>query len=237
MSPALFVGWWLLRGNWKPALMACLSAVLLSVAALSVIGLEHQLLFYTRVLPTFGSGDYNGLTVPIDMFGNHSLPNLWHQILWQPGRTLSTSAQWASTVSALLLVGGLGFRFRQADPDLLARANQVGAISIALLMVPVYTYEHHCVWAIPAIVASVVALYKGRLGAGWAVPLGLASAIWAFEILQLRAIYTSALVVPPAAWLVQEAKFLALGIMLVATAVAGGRGYDAAAGRSADVPG
>ena len=236
MSPALFVGWWLLHGRWKAALTACLSAVLLSVAALPLIDLEHQLLFYTRVLPTFGSGDYNGLTIPIDMFGNHSLPNLWHQLFWQPGRTLSASAQWASTLSALLLVFGLGARFRQPRPDLLARANQVGAIGIALLLVPVYTYEHHCVWAIPAVVASIVSLYQGRLGQAWAVPVGLAVVAWAFEIAYMRAIFGGASFFAPAAWGVQEAKFFALVILLAATATAGGR-YDGARMRSADVTG
>jgi alpha-1,2-mannosyltransferase len=228
MSPALFVGWWLLHGKWKSALAACVAALLLSIAALPILDVEGQLAFYTRVLPTFGSGDYNGLTVPISMFGNHSIPNLWNQVLPGVGRTLSASGQTLSTVSTLVMLGVLGARFRRQSPDLLARANQIGAISIALLLVPVYTYEHHCVWAIPAVVAAVMAVLEGRLDVRWAAPLGIAIVVWSFEILDLRRIYVTIAFIKPLAWLVQEAKFGALFTLLVATTVAGGR-YDAPA--------
>ena len=240
MSPALFVAWWLMRGKWREALAACMSALLLSVAALPLIGFEHQLAFYTRVLPLFGSGDYNGLTIPIDMFGNHSMPNLWHQLRWIPGPRLSTTAQTLSSMTAISLVLGLGWRFRYEDADLLARANQVGAIGIAMLLVPVYTYEHHCIWALPAIVASVLALTQGRLGWGWAPVLSLAFCFWAVEISDMKRMHLSVKSSLPAlGWLIQEAKFMALLVFGAASALAGARTgpiYNAVPGEREHVP-
>lgn len=238
MSPALFLGWWLMRGKWKPVAVACLSAVLLSMAVLPLLDPGRQLVFYTTVLPTFGSGEYNGLGVPISMFGNHSMPNLWHQILGGSAHRLSFWAQTVSTLSTLALVGALGWRFRGGQGDELAMACQVGAIGICMLMVPVYTYEHHGVWAIPAVVAALMALFQGRLGPGWAVPLGAAVAIWGFDILELKSVFQFVSTVPVVGFAVQEFKFVALLILLAATMVAGGRRYNAAppAFRGVDEP-
>lgn len=232
MSPALFLGWWLMKGRWKPAVVACLTAVGLTLAVLPLLDLERQLVFYTRVLPAFGSGDYNGLSVPIGMFGNHSVPNLWHQLFWQPGDTLSTTAQTLSSLSAIALLGGLFYRFRRPG-DPLVEASQVAAIGIALLLVPVYTYEHHCVWAIPAVVVSFLALLQGRLHPLWAAPLGVAFGFWSVEILDLKgASITASRAVPFVGWLVQEAKFVALLIFGAAATWVGGHGYDAQPGRT-----
>ena len=242
MSPALFVAWWLLKGNWRAAFTACVTAVLLSIAVLPVLSLEFQLGFYTEVLPTFGSGRYNGLAIRdgIGMFGNHSIPNLYHQLFGDKPRELSSIARGLSTITTLGLIGGLGWLFRSRDNDALQRACQVGAIGIALLLVPVYTYEHHAVWAIPAVVASVVALEQGRLGPQWGVPLGLAIACWATDIGDMKAMSLGA---RPASDLVglgfQELKFAALVVFLAATTRAGTRRYDAAARETdeRDIPG
>jgi len=231
MSPALFVAWWLLKGNWRAAFTACATAGLLSIAVLPILSLGNQLGFYTEVLPTFGSGRYNGLTVRdgIGMFGNHSIPNLYHQLFFEQPRELSTMARGLSTATTLGLVGGLGWCFRRRDDDALQRACQVGAIGIAMLLVPVYTYEHHVVWAIPAVVASMVALAHGRLAPAWAVPLGLAVACWATDIGDMKAMSLGAKQVSPLAGLViQELKFAALVVFLAATTRAGMRRYDAA---------
>ena len=140
MGPALFVGWWLMKGRFREVVSACSAAVLLSVVALPIMGVDQQLAFYLRVLRTFGSGDYNGLTVPIDMFGNHSITNLLNQVIPGEGRTLSWGAQALSSVLMIGTIVGLGALFHGRREDLLSQANQVGAIGIALLLVPVYTY-------------------------------------------------------------------------------------------------
>lgn len=228
MSPALFVFWWVVRRDWVPAIVACVTAVALSVAALPLVGVDAQLGFYTRVLPSFSSGDYNGLTVPIDMFGNHSIPNLWAQVFPGSGRLLSDTARRASSLSTLTLVLGLGWLFRKRGADLMQRGAQASAFGVALLLVPVYTYEHHCVWALPAVVMSIVALAEGRLAPRWAVPLALATTVWAFEILDLRRAFESIEDLAPwTALALQELKFLALLTFLTATAVVGAFPADA----------
>lgn len=213
MSPALLVAWWLLHRRWRAVGSACLCAVLLTVAALPLVGWEHQWRFYTEVLPAFSTGDYNGLTVSIGLFGNHSLPNLWHQAFPGTGEALSASARTLSSLGTLGLLGLLGVLFKHRPEDRLARVCQVGAVGVAMLLIPVYTYEHHLVWAWPAAVALVVAFGTGRLPRGWAVPLGFALTVWCFSLANLKQLWTpegSPLVVGS----VQEIKFVALLIFL-----------------------
>ena len=221
MSPALFVGWWLMKGRWREVFSACAAAVLLSIVALPLMGFEQQLAFYQRVLRTFGSGDYNGLTVPIGMFGNHSIPNLLNQALPGQGRTLSWVAQALSSVSMIGIIVGLGALFHGRREDLLSQANQVGAIGIALLLVPVYTYEHHCIWALPAVVSVVTACVLGRLGPRWWIPVALACTVWCVEIMHLKAMFTAVSDLPVLPWLLQELKFAALLMLGIAASVAG----------------
>ena len=60
MSPALWVVWWLARQRWRAAAGAVLCGAALSLLVLPLAGPSVQLRFYTEILPTFGSGDYNG---------------------------------------------------------------------------------------------------------------------------------------------------------------------------------
>lgn len=186
MSPALLVAWWLLRREWTAVAAAVGSAVVLSVLTLPWASVEVQLGFYRDVLPGFGSGDYNGLAVPIGMFGNHSIPNLFHQ--WFPGQggLLSETARRLALLVNLALLAGLGWAFRRPGPDGLQRAAQVGAVGIAMLLVPVYTYEHHLVWTMPAGVAVLMGVERGRLSMPWAVVGGIGVALVAFELTALK---------------------------------------------------
>ena len=220
MSPAFFVAWWMLRRRWTAVAAACGFAVLLTLASLPIAGLDVQLHFYTEVLPGFGSGDYNGLSVPISIFGNHSIPDLLNTALPSGDGSLSTPARVLSTLSLLAVVAGTGWAFRAEPSDAVARAAQLAAVAVAMLLVPVYTYEHHLVWAIPAVVISVYALMEGRLGRGWAIPLGLAVAAWAYELAALKTIWTAYRVEVPQivlAGIIQEVKFAALVILFAAT--------------------
>ena len=76
---------------------------------------------------------------------------------------------------------------RRPPADLLATAGQIGAVGVATLLVPVFTYEHHVVWAIPAVVVAAVAVTNGRISRWWLVPVGVAAAIWATELSDLKA--------------------------------------------------
>jgi alpha-1,2-mannosyltransferase len=216
MSPALLVAWWLLRRQWVAVAASVGTAVLLSVAVLPLVGLPHQVTFFRDVLPGFGSGDYNGLAVPIGIFGNHSLPNLWHQALPSGGPLLSAAARTGATASNLALLLGLGWWFRAAPRDELATAAQIGAVGIVMLLFPVYTYEHHLVWALPAMVVATVGVARDRLGVGWAVVVGLSVAALLFELAALKR--TAAELHPVGHWLWMEAKTFGLFGLLAACA-------------------
>jgi hypothetical protein len=178
--------------------------------------------FYTEVLPGFGTGDYNGLTVPIGLFGNHSVPNLLNQIL--PGGNSLTSLGRALSVGFnMALLVGLAMAFSQhRTKDLLIRASQVGAMCIAMLLVPVYTYEHHLVWALPAVVALVVAVAQGRLSDRWVVPIACSIAVWAFSLSDLKHLKET-LDIAPVGWVIQELKFVSLAVLIAACTWLGSR--------------
>ena len=188
MSPALFVAWWLLHRRWRPAAAAVATAVVLSVAALAVVPFGIQLRFFTEVLPAFSSGRYNGLGVGINLFGNHSIPNLFDG-MYPAGPAhlvLSDTARALSQGTALLVVGLLGWALRSRPSDELTLAGQVGAITAAMLLIPVITYEHHLVWLIPAAVASVAGIASKRLHVAWAVPVALAIGVACFDLAVLK---------------------------------------------------
>lgn len=210
MSPGLLVVWWLVRGRWKPALAACGVAVALSLASLPVVDLDTQLRFYTEILPSFGSGEYGGLTVPVSLFGNHSIPNLWAQ-LWPAADGLSTRAQWASTATnGALVVAAFVWLRKPSDP-----LAALGGLSVLMVVIPVYAYEHHVVACWPAWAAVAVALWQRRLHWGWLVALVPALVVQCWTIASWKAM---ALDQGPALhWVFQEAKFAALCIVGLAS--------------------
>ena len=108
MSPAIFLLWWALQRRWKPIYGAVAAAVGSSLLALPLVGFQHQLYFYQHVLPGFGSGVYNGLTVSIGLFGNHSIPNLFDMLAPNDTAGLSSLARLLSTGTALGLIALLG---------------------------------------------------------------------------------------------------------------------------------
>src|SRR5262249_28780070 len=153
MSPALFVIAWLVRGRWSPAIAAVIAAVVLSLLTLPILGPSGQLAFYLHVLPGFSSGTYNGLTVPISLYGNHSIPNIYDALFPASAAGLSRAARLLSTGTALVLVGGtfgaLAWRGTRDWPA------EIATLAMIMLLIPVYTYEHHVVWAIPAVVVGI----------------------------------------------------------------------------------
>lgn len=211
MSPALFVAWWLLKRQWRPAIAACVTAVVLSLLTLGLVSSEHQAYFYQQTLPRFASGDYSGLTIKIDMFANHSVPNILYQ--WFGGEnTLSATGRMLSTMFNLAMVGALGWVFHKPSDDLWHTAGQVAALCVAILLVPVYTYEHHLVWTAPALAVCTAALAAGRLEPRYAVLVGLAFAALCFEHTVLKQLNVRLLLPDQRffAWTVQELKFAAM---------------------------
>jgi alpha-1,2-mannosyltransferase len=212
MSPAVIVLWWMVRGQYRPVLAALGAAVGSSVLTLPLMSWWRQLVFYREVLPGFGSGDYNGLVIKIEMFGNHSLPNLWHQYFPGSSHQLSPTARLLSAASAVGVVGGLVALFARPTEDRVKIAAQGCALLVGMLLVPVYTYEHHLIFAIPAMVLGVVAVVRGWLPRWWAVLLGVALPVLCMELSALRMVamdWVTTARPGPYIW-VQEAKFVAL---------------------------
>jgi hypothetical protein len=214
MSPALLVAWWLLHRRWRPALWAILAAVALSAAALPLADLHVQWAFYAEVLPGFAAGRYHGLTVPITLTHNHSIPSLLHEVLGGGKATvLSPAAGWISRIVTLAILGGLAWRFRHWPEDDLAALCQVGAVVVPMLVLPVYTYEHHMVWMLVPYAAAFAALRAGRLPRGWWAVLVLAYAIQALPLDWLKDLYPQLRALGPARdvvyYALRESKFVA----------------------------
>jgi hypothetical protein len=156
MSPALFFAYFLLKRRMTALASAVAAAVVLSVATLPLVGFAAQRRFYTEVLPTFSSGEYHGLSLPIGMTSNHSIPSFFNWLWRGPdGHHLSTTASHATTLTALLLLALWAYRFRSStrDPD----AHAAGALTVLMTLLPVYTYEHHLVFLILALGAALTA--------------------------------------------------------------------------------
>jgi alpha-1,2-mannosyltransferase len=208
MSPAIFVAWWLLRGQHRAVLSAVGTALVLSLATLPLLGIADQFAFYTDILPAFASGDYNGLTIKIGMFANHSIPNLLDQLFPGDGSRLSDTARWISTGAALALAAAAGWALRRED-SLEQTAAQVSALFLLALLIPVYTYEHHLIFALPAMVLGAVLSWR-RAIPGWAIAMVLgASVVLCVPHPLLKPLARTTLGGGPG-WLVQEAKFAAL---------------------------
>jgi hypothetical protein len=214
MAPALFVFWWAWKGRWRAAISAVLAAVVLSILTLPIMDLGTQWSFYRDVLPSMASGEYNGLTIRIDMFGNHSLSNLWHQLFPSGENVLSGLARTAASATLVTLLALLAMSIERTQQNATRTAAQVGLIALTMILVPVYTYEHHLIWAIPATVVTLTALARGTLSARWVAPLAFAFVALSFPLPHLKELATQALTdVPVVAWLVQESKTFALLIL------------------------
>jgi hypothetical protein len=222
MSPGLFVVWWFLDRRTRPAAWwACATAALLSLATLPLLDLQGQWHFFSEVLPGFGTGDYNGLTVPVTLSGNHSIANLWAQI-FPGGAHLSDRAQRASSATNLVLLAtvlALLVRAQQRRPlDALGHACGAGALACCMIVVPAYAYEHHLVFLILPLLAVSQALTVGRLGRLWGLGVLPAYVALSWNLGSIRAAMRE--VPGGAAWWLQESKFLGIAILGTACLVA-----------------
>jgi len=210
MSPALYLPAWAAQGRWKPTAAAVAGAVVLSVLALVVVPLDVQAHFYRDLLPGFSSGAYNGLQVPIALNANHSIPNLLDAIWPGPdAHTLAGGVRRATSALLLAALAGGAWLARQAD-DALSEACAFGALTAALVVLPVFAYEHHLSLLVLPVAALGTALVQGRLPRwAWAVALlaylGVAWPLGAFR----QAIRAA----PELAWAIRETKLI--GTLLI----------------------
>ncbi|MEZ4316064.1 MAG: glycosyltransferase family 87 protein [Myxococcota bacterium] len=216
LAPALFVGLLVLERRWRAVLGATVAMAACTVLSLAVVGTEGQRHFWTGVLPGLSTGDYNGLSIRIDMFANHSLPSVLNHV-WPGGDTLSTAAWAGSLAVGLAVLAVLAALFHVPTTDPLVRAARIGAVASAALLLPVYTFDHHLVWLAPAIVAVGVGLAERRLPAWAGIPAGIALAVVCLPNPPLRrlATYYDGTAV---AVVVEGSKHLALWAWLVLTA-------------------
>jgi alpha-1,2-mannosyltransferase len=213
MSPALFLLAWLLARNHRAVLAAMGTAVGLSLLTLGLVPLGVQTQFYFEILPGFSTGDYHGLTVPISLQANHSIPDLFDRLLPSAGDLLGDSARHASAATLAVLLALWAWRVR-ARPDSPA---SLGALTVLMVVAPVYTYEHHLVFLLVALgvaageVATMagVARQAGRPGvavAAWAALV----AIWFFLAWPLPWLRAAQAALPADfAWLTRESKTMA----------------------------
>lgn len=153
MSPAVLLLYPALRLQWRVVLGAVASATALSLLVLPLVGPAEQLRFYTEILPGFSSGDYHGLKVPISLPANHSIPDLFDRVFPTSADTLSTRARQASLAASAALLAAWAWRFGRRGDD---REERLAALAllVPMVVIPVYGYEHHLVFVLPAILAA-----------------------------------------------------------------------------------
>ena len=215
MSPALYLAQWIAERRWRPVAIAVAGAAAWSVVALAVVRPPYQLEFYRDVLPGFSTGEYHGLTVPISLPANHSLADWFNR--WWPGRNdhvLSETARLAIAISSLALTAVAAW-FARTRRDALGSALFAGALTVVLLVTPVYTYEHHLVFLLLPLGALAAAADRGILGPPLLVAAVLAYGCVAWPLTWIRAASSAA---PAWSGIFYETKFfglLAIGALCI----------------------
>ena len=189
LAPAAFLGVWVLERRWTALGSAVGVTVVGGVLSWFVVGGPGQAHFFAEVLPSLSSGAYNGLTIRIGLLGNHSIPALLDHLFPGDGQTLGPPARAGAFGVTIALGVVLAAVFRAPAADRTAMAGRVGAVGVALLLVPVYTFEHHLLWAIPGLVACGAAARNGRLPLGATLAVGVSAAVLCAPIVPLRRLH------------------------------------------------
>lgn len=181
ISPALFIVWMAYRRRFRVVAGAVVCAGLLTLISLPLVRPGVQLYFYSQVLPEFrAGGNYSGLSISLRSIGIHSLPRLWYLVFPNPDSrsVLSPSAAVASTISALglIILIGLAVRARRVARGAQDQvfALQAGAVMVLMVILPVYSYDHHLVFLLLPIFALAVAVESRSLVVRWYLPLTIA---------------------------------------------------------------
>ena len=143
MSPALFFFGWIVERRWKAVWSCVLGCLGLSILTLPWVSFTDQVLFYTEVLPQFSSGAYHGLSVPINIPANHSIPDLYNQLFPGVKQTiLSDVAKRLASLTTVSLLAYLLWLFHCFKSDESKLFVSLALVPL-MLVTPVYTYEHH----------------------------------------------------------------------------------------------
>ena len=146
----------MVQKRWVETIQTILGAVILSIIALIMMQFETQIFFYLDVLPSFASGNYNGLRVPITLPANHSIPDIWNQIFpGEDNHTLSTMAKRISSIISIVLLGIILLCSKYWKGERTSRLLYGASISL-FVMTPVYTYEHHLAFIVIPIIIFII---------------------------------------------------------------------------------
>lgn len=200
LKPMLFPSLILLaiaKRSLRPILFAALTYALVHAAFLAVHlapgGLDpgHAAAlietFHTRVLPSLPGGQFLRPTLPLDFFGNQSIGSLL--VHHAEGQVERPSHAWIALVPAALLALA-SIPKRQPGPLFVAAA-------LAPLLVAAFLFEHHLLFAVPALALAATTLVSSS-----SIPLPLqflarpvafvALAMAAIDIERLRHLWTEA---------------------------------------------
>ncbi len=211
MSPVYIMFQWMVERRWFIVAYTIIAAMILSILSLLFMDLTTQLLFYTDVLPSFSSGNYNGLRVPITLPANHSIPDIWNQIFPGPNdKTLSSIAkQGSGFVSFFLLLGLLTCTALWKGEE--SSKYLSGAFIVLFVITPIYTYEHHLAFAMVPILFLLEGFLKEKIKSQSikyiliVIYFFLAWPLWMLRSLQNENDTWN--------WLLQESKFFALVLL------------------------
>jgi len=159
MSPALFLLYWALKRRWRPCIAATATAVGLTLLSLPLCPVAIQVEFYRDVLPGFARGDYFGLEVPIGLAANHSIPDIFNTLFPGTSKTaLSPTALLCSRAAILAALGTWAWRAsRSSSPT--ADIRLLGALTVLMVIIPTYAYEHHLVFLLLPLAALLTSAW------------------------------------------------------------------------------
>jgi hypothetical protein len=160
MSPALLLWPQIIWKKWRFVGYSIAFAIIFSIFFLPIMGFSEQKSFYTDVLPQFSSGQYSGLKVPIHLRSNHSIPELCAQ--WFPAETGKRISD-AARICASLIHGGIFIFLTWLSWSIRKKEGRekcvLGAFVVLMVLLPIYTYEHHLVFLI---LPSAILLHEVR---------------------------------------------------------------------------
>lgn len=198
-------------------------AVFVGINALTIplVGTGPHIVFWRDVVPALLVGNFAGLGLRIDAFGNAAPAHIWATMLPNTGQVLSSTALAITWLLGVVTVGGLAasHRHRSEDPWVFAARTALWLGLVALL--PVFGLERMTPWALPAIALAVAGIWHGRIGTAWAIPVGIAIAVLCYPLTPLRQLWQLVLQpdLPWAAPLLREAKLGSWLVVLAATAI------------------
>jgi alpha-1,2-mannosyltransferase len=159
LTPAVFVLFFLPRGQWKPMVTAFASFVGFGLIGFAVAPTDTKQYWFDALLDP---GRVGGLAY----VGNQSLRGLVHRL----GLTgFAESATWA--LLSLAVVALVWLAVRHAGDDVSALL----AVAVGGLLVSPVSWSHHWVWIAPGL---VLLLHRSRLWAGLLAALFLVAPMW-----------------------------------------------------------